>query len=255
MAASMVDINSDLGEGFGAWRLGDDDATLRSVTSANIACGFHAGDAAIMRRLCADAAAAGVRIGAHVGYQDLAGFGRRALEVEPARLTDEILYQLGALDSFARVAGDRIRYVKPHGALYSRVMDDDVQAAAVVDAVRLFDPGLAVLGLPGSVLLATAGEAGLVTVPEAFADRAYLPNGRLAPRGLGGALITDPETAAERALAIVTAGQVGDIHGEPFTVWARSLCIHGDTPGAAQIARAVRSRLTDAGVRLEAFAS
>src|SRR5215212_7847206 len=177
-----VDLNADLGEGFGVWRLGDDDALLDVVTSANVACGFHAGDPATMRRVCARAASAGVAVGAQVSYRDLAGFGRRFIDVEPAELTDDVLYQLAALDGIARASGSRVAYVKPHGALYNAVVDHEAQAEAVVRAVTAFDDRLPLLGLPGSALLRRAEEAGLRPVGEGFADRGYTAAGTLVPR-------------------------------------------------------------------------
>src|SRR3954449_923276 len=190
---SRVDLNSDLGEGFGQWTLGDDDALLDVVTSANVACGFHASDPSIMRRVCARAVEAGVAIGAQVGYRDLPGFGRRFIDVEPPALTADVLYQLGALEAFAKVAGSRVRYVKPHGALYNAIVHHEQQAAAVVEAVVAYDRTLPVLGLPGSVWLRQAEEAGLTTVAEAFADRAYTPEGALvAPRPPGAARVAPP---------------------------------------------------------------
>uniref|UniRef100_UPI0007660316 LamB/YcsF family protein n=1 Tax=Streptomyces scabiei TaxID=1930 RepID=UPI0007660316 len=187
---SSIDLNADLGEGFGRWTLTDDERLLSVVTSANVACGFHAGDAATMRRVCALAAEGGVRVGAQVSYRDLAGFGRRAMDVPPAELAAEVAYQIGALEVFARAAGTRVSYVKPHGALYNRVVGDEEQAAAVVDGVLLADATLPVLGLPGSRLLALAEAAGLPAVTEAFADRAYTDQGTLVPRGQEGAVIT-----------------------------------------------------------------
>jgi UPF0271 protein len=249
-----LDLNSDLGEGFGVWRLGDDLALLDLVTSANVACGFHAGDPTIMRRVCARAAERGVAIGAHVGYRDLAGFGRRAMDVEPDRLADEVIYQIGALDGFARLAGSRVAYVKPHGALYNRIVHDAGQAAAVVSAVTSYDPRLYLMGLPGSEVLRQAAAAGLATVPEAFADRAYLLDGRLAPRGTAGAVITDPAEVVRRSVAMATTGQVAAVDGAVVPIEARSLCVHGDTPGAVQLASQVRTGLLDAGVSLVSFA-
>jgi UPF0271 protein len=248
-----LDMNSDLGEGFGAWRMGDDFALLDLVTSANIACGFHAGDPTIMRRVCERAVARDVAIGAHVSYQDLAGFGRRAMDIEPERLADDVVYQIAALDGVARVAGSRVSYVKPHGALYNRIVRDRDQAAAVVAAVRSYDPGLPLLGLPGSEVLTQAAAAGLNTVAEAFADRAYRPDGSLAPRGTPGAVVTDPAEVVRRCVALATSGEVGDVNGAPVRIVARSLCVHGDTPGAVELAGRIRAALADAGVRLAAF--
>lgn len=255
----VIDLNADLGEGFGRWTLTDDEALLSVVTSANVACGFHAGDPSIMRRVCELAAERGVRIGAQVSYRDLAGFGRRSMDVPPAELADEVAYQIGALEVFARAAGSRVSYVKPHGALYNRTVHDAGQAAAVVAGVRLAagsgaTGGLPVLGLPGSLLLAAAGEAGLAPVPEAFADRAYTPAGTLVPRGEPGAVLHDPEAVVARAVRMAAEGAVTAADGSPVPVAARSLCLHGDTPGAAGLARRVREALGAAGVRVEAFA-
>lgn len=249
-----LDLNSDLGEGFGIWRLGDDFALLDLVTSANVACGFHGGDPSIMRRVCERAVERGVRVGAHVGYRDLAGFGRQAIDVEPSRLTDEVIYQIAALDGFARVAGARVAYVKPHGALYNRIVHDSAQAAAVVEAVRLYNANLPLLGLPGSQVLTQAAAAGLTAVAEAFADRAYLPDGRLAPRSAPRSVITDPAEVMRRCIAMATTHCVDSVDGSPVSIQARSLCVHGDTPGAVQLAGRIRTALTSAGVTLSAFA-
>ncbi|MEW1604174.1 5-oxoprolinase subunit PxpA [Streptomyces sp. NPDC093808] len=251
---SSIDLNADLGEGFGHWRLTDDERLLSVVTSANVACGFHAGDAPTMRRVCELAAARGVRIGAQVSYRDLAGFGRRAMDVPPAELAAEVAYQIGALEVFARAAGSRVAYVKPHGALYNRVVRDEEQARAVVDGVVLADPALPVLGLPGSRLLEVAGEAGLPAVEEAFADRAYTDEGTLVPRGEEGALVTDPGAVVERSVDLARSGEVVALSGRRIRMRARSLCLHGDTPGAVDLARRVRDALEASGVRVEAFA-
>ncbi|MER6716031.1 5-oxoprolinase subunit PxpA [Streptomyces sp. NPDC000877] len=251
---TSIDLNADLGEGFGRWRLTDDEQLLSVVTSANVACGFHAGDAVTMRRVCALAAERGVRIGAQVSYRDLAGFGRRAMDVPPAELAAEVAYQIGALEVFARAAGARVAYVKPHGALYNRVVHDEEQAAAVVDGVLLADGRLPVLGLPGSRLLELAAKAGLPVVTEAFADRAYTDAGTLVPRSQEGAVVTDPEAVVERSLGLARSGEVVSRSGTRIEVRARSLCLHGDTPGAVELARRVRERLESSGVRVEAFA-
>ncbi|MEU4170496.1 5-oxoprolinase subunit PxpA [Streptomyces sp. NPDC026665] len=249
-----IDLNADLGEGFGRWRLTDDEQLLSVVTSANVACGFHAGDAATMRRVCELAAQRGVRIGAQVSYRDLAGFGRRAMDVPSDELAAEVAYQIGALEVFARAAGSRVAYVKPHGALYNRVVHDEEQAAAVVDGVRLAGAGLPVLGLPSSRFLKIAEGAGLPVVPEAFADRAYTEEGTLVPRTQEGAVITEAEAVVERSLGLARSGTVTSRSGERVAVRARSLCLHGDTPGAVDLARRVRARLESSGVRVEAFA-
>ncbi|WP_233492313.1 LamB/YcsF family protein [Blastococcus sp. TF02A-30] len=248
-----IDLNADLGEGFGVWRLGDDDALLGVVSSANVACGFHAGDPSTMRRVCAGAAAAGVAVGAQVSYRDLAGFGRRFVDVAPAELADDVLYQLAALDGVARATGTRVRYVKPHGALYNAVVAHEEQARAVVDAVVAYDPALPVLGLPGSALLRAAAAAGLRTVPEGFADRGYTAAGTLVPRREPGALVTDPAAVAERAVRMAAEGAVVAVDGGTVPVAVESVCVHGDTPGAVALARAVRTALEDAGLAVTPF--
>jgi UPF0271 protein len=249
-----MDLNSDLGEGFGQWTLGDDDALLEVVTSANVACGLHAGDASIMRRVCEKAVASGVAIGAQVGYRDLPGFGRRFIDIEPAVLTQDVLYQIGALEAFARVAGDRVRYLKPHGALYNAIVHHEEQAAAVVAAVVAYDPALPVLGLPGSAWLRLAAEAGLTTVAEAFADRAYTPEGTLVSRRLEGAVLHDPTEIARRCVAMAAGDPITDVEGGQLTLQPGSICVHGDTPGAVGIARQVRDALSAAGTELAPFA-
>ena len=249
-----MDLNSDLGEGYGRWALGDDAALLEVVTSANVACGFHAGDPATIDRTVRTAVERGVAVGAQVSYPDLVGFGRREIDVPPDELTADVLYQLGALEAFAKAAGSRVRYVKPHGALYNRIARDPVQAAAVVEAIRRYDPALPLLTLPGSVAMEAAGEAGIPSVGEGFADRAYTAEGRLVSRREPGAVLHDPEQVAARAVVMATEHRVEAADGEQVAVEVRSLCVHGDTPGAVDLARAVRTALEHAGVTLEAFA-
>ncbi|MFI0418198.1 LamB/YcsF family protein [Spongiactinospora sp. 9N601] len=249
-----IDLNADLGEGFGIWRLGDDDALLDIVTSANIACGFHAGDPLTIRRTCAAAVDRGVIIGAQVSYRDLAGFGRRAMDVDPEELSAEVLYQIAALDGIARAMGGRVAYVKPHGALYNRVVRDAAQADAVVSAVAAFSPVLPLLTLPVSVLREVAAERGVPTVTEAFADRAYTADGRLVPRREPGAVLHDVGEVAARAARMAAGGTVTATDGTEVQVAARSLCVHGDTPGAVAMARAVRDALTAAGLSVRPFA-
>jgi UPF0271 protein len=250
---TAIDLNSDLGESYGVWTVGDDAAMLTVVSSANVACGFHAGDPSTLRRVCAAAAAASVRIGAQVAYPDLAGFGRRYLAIDPAELRDVVLYQLGALDGFAQVAGSEVAYVKPHGALYHACIDDRAHAEAVVLAAHEYDPSMAVLGAPGSELLRVADELGMEPVEEAFADRAYLPDGRLVPRSEPGAVLTDPAAIAAQAVRIAVDREVVAVDGTVVAVRARSICLHGDTPGAAGHGRAVRDALERAGVRVFPF--
>ncbi|HBO53663.1 5-oxoprolinase subunit PxpA [Janibacter terrae] len=249
----QIDLNADLGESFGRWTLGDDDAMLEVVTSANVACGFHAGDPSVLRHSCEQAAARGVAVGAQVGYRDLPGFGRRFVDVAPAELTDDVIYQIGALEGFARVAGTRVKYVKPHGALYNAIVHHEAQAAAVVEAVLAYDRTLPVMGLPGSVWLRLAQEAGLTTVGEAFADRAYTPEGTLVSRREPGAVLHDPAEIARRCVRIATKGEVVAVDGTVVAAPAGSLCVHGDSPGAVEIARQVRAGLEAAGVELTPF--
>jgi UPF0271 protein len=254
MTMTTIDLNSDLGEGFGHWALGDDDALLDIVTSANVACGYHASDASIMRRVCQRAVDRGVAIGAQVGYRDLPGFGRRFIDIEPEALTQDVIYQVGALEAFARVAGSRVSYVKPHGALYNAIVHHEEQAAAVVAAVRDYSTDLPVLGLPGSAFLRAAEKAGLRAVPEFFVDRAYTREGTLVSRREAGAVLHDPDDVSARVLRLVTDGVVTAIDGSDVAVRAESACVHGDSPRAVDMARAVRSGLEKAGVVLEPFA-
>ena len=227
-----IDLNADLAEGFGAWRLGDDEALLTIVTSANIACGFHAGDPLILRRCCAAAVARGVAIGAQVSYRDLAGFGRREMDVPADELTAEVLYQIAALDGIAR---------------------DPVQAQAVTAAVAAYDRSLPILTLPGSVAAQVAADAGLRAAAEAFADRAYTAEGTLVSRREPGAVLSDVAEVTARAVGMVTRGQVTAIGGQEVAVEPESICVHGDTPGAVELARSVRRGLEEAGVRLASF--
>ncbi|VBA61789.1 LamB/YcsF family protein [Mycobacterium attenuatum] len=248
-----IDLNADLGEGFGAWQLGDDDAMLAIVTSANVACGFHAGDPAGLLRVCRSAAERGVRIGAQVGYRDLSGFGRRFIDVDPEDLLAEVVYQIGALQAIAQASGSAVSYVKPHGALYNTIVTHREQAAAVAAAVRMVDPALPVLGMTGSVFFNEATRLGLRTVAEAFADRAYTPGGQLLSRRQPGAVLDDVAAIAERALTMVATGAVTAVDGTPVPITVESLCVHGDSPGAVQIATAVRDRLAAAGTEIKAF--
>lgn len=248
-----IDLNADLGESYGAWTLGDDDAMLALVSSANVACGFHAGDPTTLLRTCRSAATAAVRIGAQVGYHDLAGFGRRFLDVSPADLTADVIYQIGALDALAQVAGSAVSYVKPHGALYNAIVHHREQAKAVVDAVAAFDATLPVLGLPGSVFLEEAERAGLRTVAEAFADRAYTPQGTLVSRSEPGAVLSDPDAVAQRVLTMITDGTAVAVDGSTIDVRAESICLHGDSPDAVAMAAAVSNLLRANGIDISAF--
>lgn len=251
--AISIDLNSDLGESFGAWRLGDDAAMFALVSSANVACGFHAGDPVTMLASARLAARHGVTLGAHPGYRDLAGFGRRALDTGPAEIAAELLAQLGALDGVARAAGTGVRYVKAHGALYHRLGSDESAARAFVEAVAAFDPALTVLGQPTGAIVRAADAAGLRYAREAFVDRGYVADGSLVPRGEPGAVVDDPAAASDRALEIAETGGITADDGSRVELGADSLCLHGDTPGAVAIARAVRAALEGAGFRIEAF--
>ena len=248
-----VDLNADLGESFAVWRLADDEAMLDLITSANVACGFHAGDPVGLARTCHFAANRGVKIGAQVGYRDLAGFGRRYIDVDPEDLRADVIYQVGALQALAHAAGSAVKYVKPHGALYNTIVTDRVQARAVADAVQAIDPTLPVLGLAGSVFFEEAAGLGLRCVAEAFADRAYRPNGHLVPRREPGAVLEDPDQIAERVATMVRSGRVSADDGSVIPITVESICVHGDSPGAVRIAAAVRQRLIDEGVELRPF--
>ncbi|WP_284988585.1 5-oxoprolinase subunit PxpA [Arthrobacter sp. efr-133-TYG-120] len=250
----FIDLNSDVGESFGNWTMGDDAAVFRYVSSANVACGFHAGDPSTIARTCRDAAAAGVTIGAHVGYRDLAGFGRRFLDCSASELADDVLYQLGALQALARAAGSEIKYVKPHGALYNTIVHHEVHARAVADAVHAFSPGLPLLLLPGSVALAKAEARGLRGVAEAFADRAYNADGTLVSRREEGAVLHDHAAITENMVRLATEGKIVARDGSILDVHAESICVHGDTPGAVAMAAAVRAGLEAAGVTVRSFA-
>ena len=249
-----IDLNADLGESWGGRVLGDDEAMLGVVTSASIACGFHAGDAGTMGATAALAAARGVAIGAHVSYRDRDGFGRTFIDVDPAALRDDVLFQLEALAQACAAAGTRVAYVKPHGALYHAICDHPGQAGAVVEAMTAFDPSLPLLGLPGTVATRRAADAGLRTVTEAFADRAYTADGGLVPRVLDGAVLDNPDLVADRMLELVTTGTIEAIDGTRVAISAESICVHGDSPGAVAMAQNVRARLAAAGVTLTRFA-
>ena len=235
-----IDLNSDVGEGFGHWPGGPDEALMPLLTSVNVACGFHAGDPSIMRRTCELAREHNCAIGAQVSYPDLAGFGRRFIDMRATELTDAVVYQLGALDAFARASGTQVRYVKPHGALYNTIVEHEAQARAVVTALRGYSRELPMLGLPGSAAQRACEAGGVRFVAEGFADRAYTPEGRLVPRTQTGALITDPAAAAEQAMRLAKSG-------------VESICVHSDTPGAVAIVGAVAKALATAGYQLQPF--
>ncbi|MFP5416360.1 MAG: LamB/YcsF family protein [Actinomycetes bacterium] len=248
-----IDLNADLGESYGPWQMGDDPAMLDIVTSANIACGFHAGDPLIMHATVELAVEKGVRVGAHISYRDLEGFGRRAVEIAPDELRAHVLYQLGAIAGMCKAVGTTLAYVKPHGALYNTIVHHEEQARAVVHAIGSFDPSLPLMGLPGGLSLELAEQEGLRTIGEAFVDRGYTPQGTLVSRKEPGALIHDPEEAAERMLKLVTHGVIIAVDGTEVPMKAESICTHGDSPGAVAMARSVRASLEANGVTIRAF--
>ena len=251
-----VDLNADAGESFGPWPMGADDELFPLLTSVNLACGFHAGDPGTIERSVALAAEHGVAVGAHPGFPDLAGFGRRDMDLEPDELYAAVLYQLGALEGFLRAARLPLHHVKPHGALHFRIARDEAAADAVARASRDFDasvPFVALAGPGGDVMRAAAESHGLPVVAEAFPDRGYLPTGHLAPRSVEGSLVTDPEAAARRAVRMVTRGEVETVDGTVVPVSVETLCVHGDNPESPAIARAIRDALAEAGVEVAAF--
>lgn len=248
-----IDLNSDLGESYGAWRMGDDTAMLDIVTSANVACGFHAGDPAGLLTTLRAAAARGVVVGAHVSYPDRVGFGRRNMDVASPELVADVIYQIGALQGLAAAAGTPVRYVKPHGALYNTIAHDYRQAMDVVNAVKAVDARLPLVVLAGSPLQAWAQEAGLSVIAEAFADRAYTPQGTLVSRREAGAVLHDPARVAQRMCQLVREGRIEAIDGSVTRVQADSICVHGDSAGAVSMARAVREALIADGVTLRSF--
>jgi len=253
--APRIDLNADLGEGFGAWAMGADEAVLACVTSANVACGFHGGDPMVIDRTVARAVRAGVAVGAHPGHHDLRGFGRREIAADPAEVEADVVYQVGAVLAFARSHGAPLTHVKPHGALYNQAARDEALARAIARAVARVGHELVLVGLAGSSAMRQAAEAeGLRFAAEAFADRAYDAQGRLVPRSRPGALVSDPASAAARALRIVRDHAVTAIDGAEVAVEADTLCLHGDNPHVVAIARAVREALEGAGVSVQALA-
>ena len=245
-----IDLNSDLGESLGGWRMGDDAAMLDIVSSANVACGFHAGDPAGILETLKAARERGAMVGAHVSYPDLVGFGRRNMDVASADLVAGVIYQIGALQGLARVAGTEVRYVKPHGALYNTIAHDRRQATDVITAMRAIDPRLVLVALAGSPLIDWARDAGLTVVAEAFADRGYTPEGTLVSRRDPGAVLHDVDQIAARMLSLVRDGVVEAVDGSLVRIAADSICVHGDSPGAVAIARHLRERFEQEGVQI-----
>lgn len=250
---TVIDLNSDLGEGYGAWNMGDDEAMLAIVSSANVACGFHAGDPVGILKTVKAAAEKGVSIGAHVSYPDRVGFGRRDMDVTGGELTADVIYQIGALKGLAAAAGTTVGYVKPHGALYNRIAHDPKQGQAVIDGIKAVDRSLVLMGLAGSPILDLARKAGLEVVAEAFADRAYQPDGQLVSRRDPGAVLHDPQLIARRMLRLAYQGTLEAIDGSMIKIEAQSICVHGDSPGAVAIARDIRRAFEADGVRVRSF--
>lgn len=248
-----MDLNSDLGESFGPWPMGDDASMLSIVTSANVACGFHAGDPAGILQTLQQAAARGVVVGAHVGYRDLVGFGRRNMDPSSRELVADVIYQIGALQGLAAAAGTRVRYVKPHGALYNTIAHERRQADDVISAILAVDRHLVLVGLAGSPLLQWARDRGLQVAAEAFADRAYTDEGVLVSRREPGAVLHEPQQVAQRVLRLVQTGEIQSISGRWVRLQADSICVHGDTPGAVALAREVRAHLERSAISLRSF--
>jgi UPF0271 protein len=245
-----IDLNSDLGESFGAYQIGADEEIFELISSANVACGFHGGDPRVMERTISAAKAHGVEVGAHPGFLDLVGFGRRAIAATPDEIRTDVLYQVGALDAFCRVAGVTLQHVKPHGALYNLAATRPEIAGSIAWAIRAYNPQLLLLAQPGTALAAAGEATGLPIAREGFADRAYNADGTLVSRQTTGALITDPSEAADRMLRLVTEGKLRTLNGKDLTLTVDSICVHSDTPGAVDIMRAVRQRLEGAGVTI-----
>lgn len=252
---ASIDLNSDLGESYGAWSMGDDSAMLSVVSSANIACGFHAGDPAGIYRTVKAAAENGVIVGAHVSYPDRVGFGRRDLDVTREELIADVIYQIGALKGIATAAGAAVRYVKPHGALYNRIASDAKQGQAVIDGILAVDPSLVLMGLANAPILELARQSGLATVAEAFADRAYTPQGQLVSRREAGAVLHDADVIARRMVQLAREGTLEAIDGSIVKIEAQSICVHGDSPGAVAIAQTIRQRFEAEGIEIRSFVS
>ncbi len=248
-----IDLNSDLGESFGQWKMGDDAAILPVVSSANVACGFHAGSPAGILATLEAARRNGVAVGAHVAYPDLVGFGRRAMDIASDELTADVIYQIGALQGLARAAGSEVSYVKPHGALYNTIAHDQRQALAVIAAIKALDSSLILVALAGSPLVELAREQGLKVVAEAFADRAYHADGTLVSRREVGAVLHDPEQVAQRMLRLINEGGVESVEGKFTCIEADSICVHGDSPGAIAMARQIRTTLESHGIAIRPF--
>jgi UPF0271 protein len=251
-APASIDLNSDLGESFGVWERGADESLLQVISSANVACGFHAGDPNVMRATVAVAKHNGVAVGAHPGYPDLLGYGRRQMDVEPSQLRNYVLYQVGALGAFLTAAGLRMHHVKPHGALYMAALEDDAVARSIAEAAAEYQEGIAVYTLAGSEMWHAAERAGLRAVSEFFADRPLKSDGSVVMFGWQQVFEPAPETVAERVRSLVTTGKVASLEGGEVAVVAGTICVHSDTPGAAEIGRAIKGTLEHARLRVMA---
>lgn len=251
----LIDLNSDLGESFGSWKMGNDQEIMALISSANIACGFHAGDPLGILNTLKQAVAMGVTVGAHVAYPDLVGFGRRNMDLSRDELIADVLYQISALDGLAKVAGTQVRYVKPHGALYNTIAKDPIQAEAVIAALQMYDKNLVLVALAGSPLVQQARQAGLTVVAEAFADRAYNSDGSLVSRRLAGAVLHDADMVAKRVVSMLQQGGVESIDGVFTPIQADSICLHGDTAGALHMSAAIRAELEKNNIQVQAFCS
>lgn len=252
---AAIDVNADLGESVGGNPVSDDGAIIEVVSSANVACGFHSGDPHDIARTVQAAADRRVAVGAHVGYRDIHGFGRRFIDYAPAELADEVLYQIGALDALARSRGTEVTYVKPHGALYNTIVHHEEQAQAVIDGIKAFSRELPVLLLPGAVAIGIAEKAGLRTVREAFADRNYNSDGTLVSRREPDAVVSDPQAVATRVVQLAQDGTLTARDGSTISIAAESLCVHGDSPGAVDLARGIVAALQEAGIEIRSFLS
>jgi UPF0271 protein len=248
-----IDINCDMGESFGAWHMGEDEAAIQYITSANIACGWHAGDPMVMARTIELAKTHGVAVGAHPGYPDLLGFGRRHIETFSGEIKQYVLYQVGALSAIAAATGTRLQHVKPHGALYNLAARDERIATEVIEAVRAFNPELILVTLAGSLCAEMATATGLRVAREIFPDRAYLANGQLAPRTLAGAVVHDPSAVCERVVKLLGTGKITSIDGREISLRGDTMCVHGDTPDAWRLAKTIREVLGTSGIRVAAM--
>lgn len=245
----QIDINCDMGESFGSYKIGEDEKIIPYITSANISCGYHAGDPMVMAQTLEMAKKRGVAVGAHPGYPDLLGFGRRNLQTFPGEIRNYLLYQIGALKALAKACGLSLQHVKPHGALYNLAAQDERTAQEIIEAVKIFDPEIILVLLAGSKGAQLAAASGLKVAQEVFPDRAYLKDGRLAPRTMAGAVIHDPTRIKERIVKLISCGTLTSLEGKEIPLKADTLCIHGDTPGAWKVAKVIYRELKKSGIK------